>query len=321
MTVKFWSGQAKQKHEAAIYWVRKTVGGGGADIFLHRRTFGTVKCSLQKFHHQKLCPQVLNSELKRTASLAARMPPEDLNSSRWTDHSWCDLDAAGCPTSAAPGGSGQNWTPPRPLCFIAHSVITLWPAAPLSKTSSTCHSQAFALRCTWCCEDGTSYPSFLPLFLKPARKRNGGELSQSQQRSSKGALWQLSAHGREFSPPQPPKSGHLPGNEIFSSPRCWPVARDIQVGSREGNSCFFMKPRMLGRTPKDANTQVIGISQILLEISKQQSNDRKGKFPFWLTVLWKYSKAHRSTVVWPLPLLQFSLSDGDEIEEKGTFCF
>lgn len=95
----------------------------GSGFFLHRRTFGTVKCSLQRFHHQKLCPQVLNSELKPTASLAARMPPEDLNSSRWTDHSWCDLDAAGCPTSAALGSSGQNWTPPGSLCFIAHLAL------------------------------------------------------------------------------------------------------------------------------------------------------------------------------------------------------
>lgn len=96
-----------------------------------------------------------------------------------------------------------------------------------------------------------------------------------------------------------------------------------KVGSRKGKSCFFMKPRMLGRTPKDANTQVIGISQILLEISKQQSNDRKGKFPFWLTVLWKYSEAHRRKVVLTptSPSVLSGSNDGDEIQEKGTFCF
>lgn len=77
-------------------------------ISLHRRAFGTVKSSPQRFHHQKLRPQVLNSELKPTASFAARMPPEDLNLSRWTDHSRFDLDAAGCPTSAALGSGGHN---------------------------------------------------------------------------------------------------------------------------------------------------------------------------------------------------------------------
>ena len=214
---------------------------------------------------------------------------------------------------------------PSASLLIWH-FITLWPAARMSKTSSTCPSQTFVLRCTCCCEDGASYPSFLPLFLKPARKRNGGELSESQQRTSKGALWQPSARGREFclsSPPQPPKSGHLPGNEIFSFPRCWPVPRDIRWEAEKGSHVSLWSPECWEEPPKIQIPRLLGYLKSYWKFQSSRAMTGKGSFPSGWLFYESIPKPTDEKLFWPLPLLQFSLAAMMVMKyrRKGLFAF
>lgn len=126
MTVKFWSGQAKQKHEAAIYWVRKTVGEGGVDICLQGEPFKLSSVLYKDFTTKRSAPKfwIQNSNPQPPLQLGCRRGL-NLIQMDWPQPVWL-----GCCWLLHFCSSGQQWpelnAPRIPLLHRSFCTLSLY---------------------------------------------------------------------------------------------------------------------------------------------------------------------------------------------------
>ena len=125
------------------------------------------------------------------------------------------------------------------------------------------------------------------------------------------------------SPPQPPKSGHLPGNEIFSFPRCWPVARDIRWEAEKGSHVSLWSPECWEEPPKMQIPRLLGYLKSYWKFQSSRAMTGKGSFPSGWLFYASIPKPTDEKLFWPLPLLQFSLAAMMVMKyrRKGLFAF